>query len=601
MGQSISLTETTVDDGSGSIKVECPTYDDDDAGGGDALAGAATEESYPRKQEKDRRPRLSLDSNRNDDDDDDNNDTGGNETGTARNSNSRNNSSASESLSSSFSSSSQQKDYQQDQHHTTANRRNTSISSSIISICSNNKGENNNHHSSRNVTATAMGTSSSSERKKTKPKKERELPFFVTVSTPHQWKSAFAHVSDEEIHALLGFALYSTHHHHHDENEHDEHDATTRSSGTTKNQNQMLYETILATAYQIKRYRDFERCMVSDGEETSTWNTTTKNQKKKKKNRDRLTHEQHEYYNRGTHDSALIQLCVHILELTRPQHTSHRPGKNQQEEKRTTTVPVVDVSQVRLRLVPGRMKEHIFWEAFFVMLYTQWQAQHWTAVCREAGRVMQKTEDSSSSNPHTPSPNPNGGRRTSTTTTVQQRRERAVVSELVVRNNNLTEENQRLEHYVDKLWTSVQQLQLQPPHNVATPEQTTTTPAAAVTATIKTTIHEQQQLHKSDEPTNSLSSPRVNNEDQPVNQQKKQNKKQHTGTWIVSKDSLEFLALPAEAKLALRSEKQKRLKKVAEEMNFILDSDTLDATHGQWDCCHSTQYDGGDCEKCQSN
>ena len=188
-----------------------------------------------------------------------------------------------------------------------------------------------------------------------------------------------------------------------------------------------------------------------------------------------------------------------------------------------------------------------------------------------------------------------------------------MVSELVVRNNNLTAENQRLEHYVYKLWTSVQQLQLQPPQNVATQEQTTTTPAAPVTATIKTTNHAQQQFHKSDESTTSLSSPRVNNEDQPGNQQKEQKEKQrqslqqqpqqppHTGTWMVSKDSLEFLALPAEAKLALRTEKQKRLKKVADEMNFILDSDTLDATHGQWDCCHSTTYDGGDCEKCQSN
>ena len=75
---------------------------------------------------------------------------------------------------------------------------------------------------------------------------------------------------------------------------------------------------------------------------------------------------------------------------------------------------------------------------------------------------------------------------------------------------------------------------------------------------------------------------------------RQQQRQQHTGEWILSKDSVEFLAFPSEAKEALRREKQKRLTTVANEMAFILDSDDPIDSRGEWSCCHKTDY-SGDC------
>ncbi|KAL3927519.1 MAG: hypothetical protein SGBAC_013053, partial [Bacillariaceae sp.] len=69
---------------------------------------------------------------------------------------------------------------------------------------------------------------------------------------------------------------------------------------------------------------------------------------------------------------------------------------------------------------------------------------------------------------------------------------------------------------------------------------------------------------------------------------------QHTGQWKMSKDSEEFLAYPEQVKGAMRAEKQKRLNQVKEELKFILDSDDVADSHGQWNCCGNTDYDA-DC------
>ena len=62
------------------------------------------------------------------------------------------------------------------------------------------------------------------------------------------------------------------------------------------------------------------------------------------------------------------------------------------------------------------------------------------------------------------------------------------------------------------------------------------------------------------------------------------------GTWIVDKDSKEFLNYPEELKQNMRNEKMKRLESVKKEMKFILDSDNIEDTNGYWSCCHSTSY-----------
>mmetsp|Transcript_27621 Transcript_27621/g.67183 ORF Transcript_27621/g.67183 Transcript_27621/m.67183 type:complete len:226 (-) Transcript_27621:49-726(-) len=70
----------------------------------------------------------------------------------------------------------------------------------------------------------------------------------------------------------------------------------------------------------------------------------------------------------------------------------------------------------------------------------------------------------------------------------------------------------------------------------------------------------------------------------------------HKGQWKINKDSEEFLAYPEDVKEAMRTEKQKRLRQVREEMQFILDSDNIEDSQGQWDCCGGTEYDA-DCAR----
>jgi hypothetical protein len=64
----------------------------------------------------------------------------------------------------------------------------------------------------------------------------------------------------------------------------------------------------------------------------------------------------------------------------------------------------------------------------------------------------------------------------------------------------------------------------------------------------------------------------------------------HCGTWIMDKESHEFLALDEEIKSKLRDGKKKRLEDVQEQMKFILDSDNVEDSRGRWDCCGKTSY-----------
>lgn len=76
----------------------------------------------------------------------------------------------------------------------------------------------------------------------------------------------------------------------------------------------------------------------------------------------------------------------------------------------------------------------------------------------------------------------------------------------------------------------------------------------------------------------------------PVQMNGSSNKCHHRGQWMMHKDSEEFLSYPNEVKQAMRAEKQRRLRQVQEEMKFILNSDNIEDTHGEWDCCGATEY-----------
>lgn len=64
----------------------------------------------------------------------------------------------------------------------------------------------------------------------------------------------------------------------------------------------------------------------------------------------------------------------------------------------------------------------------------------------------------------------------------------------------------------------------------------------------------------------------------------------HVGTWVMDKDSQEFLDYPEEVKENMRKEKQRRLRQVQQDMNFILDSDSIEHSNGHWSCCGGKDY-----------
>ena len=64
----------------------------------------------------------------------------------------------------------------------------------------------------------------------------------------------------------------------------------------------------------------------------------------------------------------------------------------------------------------------------------------------------------------------------------------------------------------------------------------------------------------------------------------------HKGEWVMDRDSQDFLALDEELKANLRGEKAKRLRDVREQMRFILDTDDVACSNGEWSCCKKKDY-----------
>ena len=64
----------------------------------------------------------------------------------------------------------------------------------------------------------------------------------------------------------------------------------------------------------------------------------------------------------------------------------------------------------------------------------------------------------------------------------------------------------------------------------------------------------------------------------------------HMGDCIMYRVSQDFLALDVELKANLRGEKAKRLRDVRDQMRFILDTDDVACSNGEWSCCKKKEY-----------
>ena len=192
---------------------------------------------------------------------------------------------------------------------------------------------------------------------------------------------------------------------------------------------------------------------------------------------------------------------------------------------------IPELSQIRFRLVPSRLKEDVFWQATFAWLKER------VVEYNVKQQYLYETQEENESTPngsHFNHINQNGGsRRRNGDSKIEQYTE------------NLLKELQSKHEQIEALQQEIKEL--------------------------KQSMPQTPQCNGSNKPV-STPTPR------------------HTGSWMMDRDSQEFLNYPAEVKESLRREKQKRLAQVQDEMKFILDSDEIHHTTGRWQCCGETKY-----------
>ena len=507
-----------------------------------------------------------------------------------------------------------------------------------------------NHGSAHNTSAMAAASNDTTT---IIPTARRRL--LVQPSTPSQWMASFRTSTDEELVSLLeqGCGVHGS----------------SSSSGTTNYLDlSPLCLELRTTASRIREYRELEKTIASNNKGTTT--TSSDNDTTASSDNDTISFSTVCFYdvrssspnnnnnsnnnsnsnNSNTEeDHDLIDLCERILRAS-----SSRHAKNQNNHKKSyhhhhhiaktnnSSRPIVTLSRVRQKLVPSKLKEHVFWESLWVVLYerkkikshqeffktiidtttTSIASTTTTTTTTTKKRLSfvddnnnnnnnnnNRTHDSSSSSSSSTSSSrhqtilhqspPNHDERIIIRRLEEQlRTAQECISGLVIRYNAETSEREEIETLVEKMWEMVpKQKQQQQQQSQGDKIPTTNANGSNKSLCVK---HVQRQDHDRNKPERSPPSAdkdedngddddedNGDNEDAPKGKPKAC---QHVGTWNMSKDSIEFLAFPSEAKESLRNEKQKRLLRVREEMAFILDSDDPQDSHGEWSCCHKTNY-----------
>ncbi len=250
--------------------------------------------------------------------------------------------------------------------------------------------------------------------------------------------------------------------------------------------------------------------------------------------------------NTNNHDEDITDLCFRILRIS------------------------PTMAKLRFRLVPTKMKEHVFWQALLSILYdTMTRSTTTTAASKQIGNDDQNNmgAETSSASTTQPDPSPSPLRKKSpskqngaTASPTPDDHERIIF---------------KLRRKVEKQEWTIQALQKE---IYVLKEQ------------------QQQQQEQQRQPSESMGPSTDQSASAPTSppghgqQQNSEPKHQHTGEWVMDQDSIDFLAYPPELKDNLRMEKRKRLQEVKAQMKFILDSDKVEDTNGRWSCCGQTEY-----------
>mmetsp|Transcript_5585 Transcript_5585/g.11555 ORF Transcript_5585/g.11555 Transcript_5585/m.11555 type:complete len:454 (+) Transcript_5585:73-1434(+) len=255
----------------------------------------------------------------------------------------------------------------------------------------------------------------------------------------------------------------------------------------------------------------------------------------------------------------LIDLCERILKASSKRHAT-KSSRSKRYNKKTKAM--YTLSRVRQKLVPSKLKEHIFWESLWVILYERKKAKADQTFFQSIERSTRRQEENAPTSSEQP-------------LYQQLQTAQECISEFMVRYQEETKKREQMEALVEKMWETMPKNHEEPkkPQGVSSLTEKSKDLPCVKFGGNKSTKDEDAQDNKIADSKSSQASGY-----------------KHTGTWVMSADSVEFLGFPSEAKEALRTEKQKRLQRVKEEMAFILDSDDPKDAHGEWSCCHNTNY-----------
>ena len=393
-------------------------------------------------------------------------------------------------------------------------------------------------------------------------------------SSPSEWIDAFRTSTDEELISLLeeGISLES--------------DQSIAFRDLTP-----LCTELRCVASSIQKYRAFQKTMGLKMEASPDTNLSKKhsnssagcfyNLRSSSQNSSQNTYIEN--------DTDIIDLCKRILEASssRASHNIHRKNIRKSNNEKTTRKPMLTLSRVRQKLVPSKLKEHIFWESLWVLLFERKKARQQQDLF---ARIKNSTNDFNANNHQNYAEENSYNKNRIAFLEEQLRNARRCISGLVVQYNAETREREEMEKVIEQMWEMI-------PRNLEganlSQNASVNTLESNHTRLVKTGSHNRDNTVLISEKENDKTITSVNittNAEKSSSTTTQHSPCHHTGTWIMTKDSIEFLAYPSEAKEALRAEKQKRLKRVTEEMAFILDSDHPKDSHGEWSCCNKTDF-----------
>mmetsp|Transcript_3287 Transcript_3287/g.4744 ORF Transcript_3287/g.4744 Transcript_3287/m.4744 type:complete len:492 (+) Transcript_3287:151-1626(+) len=285
-----------------------------------------------------------------------------------------------------------------------------------------------------------------------------------------------------------------------------------------------------------------------------------------------------------------------------------------------------ELNALRFKLVPGRIKEHAFWYTVFAMILSeQYAKKEGTTTTTTA--LDDNDDDEEQTPEHTPEDQV--GLQSSTTTATTSGKGASEDSRKQTRQKSQKSKSMSVEE--DKLSSSSSssihvQATVQPSSTYSRSyREVMTSGSNAAVLDLHGQLKEKNSelknmsndLKKANETINSLQKEILKLQQQQQQQQQRQSStvsqsngtngvgsesssslggtKKHKGKWIMDQDSKDFLELEQEIKENLRQEKERRLKEVRDQMKFILDTDDISHSFGEWDCCNASEYNAEGC------